>query len=484
MTHPKNSDALALYRLHFPAFAEKSFETLHPGRKLHDAWYIEAICHALSRVEEGKCRRLMINIPPRTLKSIIVSVAWPAFLLGHDPTKQIMVISHNEALATELSNKFRQIVDASWYKATFPTMSVKPAKDSERTFVTAEGGKRAAGSVKGSVTGSGTDITILDDPLDVAELATDTACAKVNGWIDLSLSTRFNDPASGPMVLVMQRLSLNDTAAHLSRQERWEKLALPAVSEADMDIPIAVNKSYRFSKGDLLDPVRLPLEFLEAQRAKMGSEGYLAQYQQSPVPGGGGMVDLGLFPRFTKLPKPFDSRFLSIDAASGEQSGSYSVIQLYQVTDGQLYMVDSQRGYWSFPKLRNLTIDLQRQHSVDFIAVEWAHSGQALLEELWENYPPQLRRPLIQKRTSRHSKEDRMAKALVLAEQGSVLLPTEADWLPEFTDEIQAFPAGLHDDQADAFSQAILFFKDYLTSRHNPNHKGGGRVIGRSALRP
>ncbi|MEQ9566041.1 MAG: hypothetical protein RLN85_09550, partial [Pseudomonadales bacterium] len=222
----------------------KVFETLHPGQKFNENWSIEAICHALGLVADGRERRLMIHVPPRTLKSIIVSVAWPAYLLGHDPRMRIFVVSANLDLAAELSNKFRKIVDQPWYKATFPTMQGGPAKDNELMFETPQGGCRRSVSVNGSIIGKGADLIIIDDPVDASDIANQKICDKVNYWIDTSLSTRLNDPAKGAIVLVMQRLSIFDPAAHLAQQEKWRQLSFQAIAEEDATIPLSDTEMY------------------------------------------------------------------------------------------------------------------------------------------------------------------------------------------------------------------------------------------------
>ncbi|MDH5528420.1 MAG: phage terminase large subunit [Paracoccaceae bacterium] len=479
MTHPTNSEINALLRISFLAFVEKVFETLHPGQTMEDKWHIEAICYELMRVANGENLRLMLNLPPRGLKSIITSVAWPAFVLGHYPATQIFVVSHNLDLATNLSNKFRKVVEADWYKDAFSTMSGKPLKDNERIFVTQSGGFREAISVHGAVIGKGADIIIMDDLLDASELATQTGCEKVNNWIDTSLSTRLNHPVESKMVLLMQRLSVFDPSAHLASQEPWHQLALPAIAEEDIVVRLNANKTYHYAKGELLDAVRLPQAVLDIQRSKLGEANFLAQYQQRPVPDGGGEIDIGLFKRYQTLPKLYDVRFLSVDAASGSQSGSYCVIQTWQMMDGNLYLVHSQRGYWNFPQLKKKVVDSQSYWQADFIAIEKASSGIALLEVLREYYPEAIRQKLLQgiKVDTKQSKVDRAGKAMVAAEQGLVHLPKVAPWLDELLPEFGAFPAGRNDDQVDAFSQAVHFFRILLRSRYNPNFKGGGRVL-------
>ncbi|NOD68270.1 phage terminase large subunit [Ruegeria sp. HKCCD7303] len=478
MTNPTNSEVYALLRLSFVAFVEKVFRTLLNGREMQDNWHIQAICHALGQVQKGTEKRVMINIPPRSLKSIIVSVAWPAFLLGHNPGLQIFVVSHNLDLAIGLSNKFRQIVNADWYKAAFPTMSGAPQKDNERIFLTDAGGFREAISVNGAVIGKGADICIMDDLLDASEVATENGCAKVNNWIDTSLSTRLNDPASSAMVLVMQRLAINDPAAHLQTQEDWNCVTLPAIAEEDQIVPISDVEEYHFNKGELLDAARLPMDTLDVQRAKLGTANFLAQYQQRPVPPGGGEIDISLFQRYKTLPKLYDVRFLSVDAASSCRSGSYSVIQVWQMTNGNVYLADNQRGYWTFPQLTKRVVDTQTLWKANFVAIERASSGLALIDVLWEHYPDNIRRTLVQGLKHKGlSKEDRAGKAMVLVEQGLVHIPLETLWLNDLLAEFSAFPAGSKDDQVDAFSHAIEFFRKLLVSRFNPEYRGRGRVL-------
>ena len=477
MAKPTVADVHALLRISFTAFVDKVFETLHNGKPMADGWHIEALCYALTRAQHGGLKRVMVNVPPRCLKSIIVSVAWPAFLLGHKPGLEIFVVSHNLDLAIGLSNKFRQVVDTAWYKAAFPTMSGQPLKDNERIFRTAQGGAREAISANGAVIGKGADVIIMDDLIDASEVATPTGCAKVNDWIDGSLATRFNDLSEGVMVLVMQRLSVHDPAAHLASQEPWHHLSLPAIAEEDLDVPLNKSEAYNFKKGKLLDAKRLPKNVLDVQRAKLGEANFLAQYQQRPVPDGGGEIDITLFQRYQILPKPYDARFLSIDAASGSQSGSYSVIQAWQMTDECLYLFHNERGYWPFHILEKKVMAAAKQLQADFVVVENTHSGQALIEVLWRNEPAHIRRQLIHPYNPKVGKEERAAQAMVVASDGKAFLPHEASWLPDLLSELSEFPAAPNDDQVDALSQAVNHFRALLKSRYNPKYKNSGRVL-------
>ena len=476
-----NSELNAVLRQDFRAFVEKVFATLNPGQTFEDNWHIGAIVWLLLCVENRHTRRAMIHVPPRMLKSIIVSIAWPAFLLGHNPARQIFVVSHSLDLAQEHHAAFRTIIASDWYKAAFPTMSPIADKDTAFMLRTSQGGFRKAWSVGSKITGQGADIIILDDPLDASEAMNEAACAKLNEWFDTTLLSRFNKGAEGVMVLVMQRLAMNDPAAHLGKQNSWMKLSLPARAETDMNIPVGPGMTHLYAQGELLHPCLLSDGYLEDQRMAMGTAAFSAQYQQTPVPAGGGYIDTSLFQRYDTLHKVCDTRFLSIDAASGSDSGSYSVIQVWQITDGRLYLVDSGRARWSFPDLKRQAIGAFEKFKADFYLIEFASSGAALAEELSECYPRETRRAVVQHYKPKESKEIRMDRALVAIEGSKVFLPQERNWLPDLLGELQAFPYGDYNDQVDALSQAVWFFAyKFKNSRHNPEFWKRSRVIGRS----
>ncbi len=473
-----NSDFDAVLRQDFRAFVEKVFATLNPGQAYQDNWHIGAIIWVLLCVEKRETRRAMVHVPPRMLKSIIVSVAWPAFLLGHNPSLQIFVVSHSLDLAQEHHAAFRMIIEADWYKKAFPTMSPSPDKDTAFLLRTSQGGYRKALSVESKITGQGADIIIIDDPLDASDALNPLACEKLNEWIDKVLMSRFNTSAEGVVVLVMQRLATNDPAAHLRQQEPWKVLSLPARAEQDTMVPVGEEETYLYRKNELLHPQLLNEVYLESRRVAMGTAAFSAQYQQAPVPAGGGYVDISLFQFFDTLPREFDTRFLSIDAASGSDSGSYSVIQVWQISDGRLYLVASGRDRWPFPELKRQAIGAFEKFKADFYLIERAHSGEALVEELWEYYPRETRQAIVQHYRPRESKVIRMERALIPIEAGKVFLPKSEPWLPDLLDELRAFPADELDDQVDALSQAVWFFAhEFKHNRHNPAYKARSKVI-------
>jgi hypothetical protein len=157
----------ALLRRDLRFFVWKAFRTIVPGIGYLANWHVAAIVYQLMRVHRGENSRLLINQPPRSLKSICASVAYVAWLLGHDPTRRVIVVSYSAELAAELHRQFRMVIDAPWYSALFPAM--RPARDTGTELVTTAGGSRYACGVGGSLTGRGADLIIVDDPLKAEE---------------------------------------------------------------------------------------------------------------------------------------------------------------------------------------------------------------------------------------------------------------------------------------------------------------------------
>jgi hypothetical protein len=170
----------ALLHTELRFFIQKVFATVSPGETYLHNWHVEAIAHQLMRVHSGESRRLLISQPPRSLKSICVSVAYVAWLLGHDPTRRVIVASYSGDFAAELHRQFRMVIASEWYAAVFPNLHL--AKETGLEFVTSQGGSRYATSVGGTLTGRGADLIIVDDPLNANEVQTRRT------WTDLHAS--------------------------------------------------------------------------------------------------------------------------------------------------------------------------------------------------------------------------------------------------------------------------------------------------------
>ena len=188
------------------SFTERAFYELNPQAKFLSSPHIEVLVSKLESCRQGKVRRLIINLPPRSLKSHAASVAFPAWLLGHDPTKQIICASYGQDLADKHARDCRTLMTSTFYRRLFPNTHLSLEKQSVNEFMTTAQGFRLSTSIGGVLTGRGADLIILDDPRKPDEALSETRRNAVNEWYDNTLVTRLNNKETGVIVIVMQSL--------------------------------------------------------------------------------------------------------------------------------------------------------------------------------------------------------------------------------------------------------------------------------------
>ena len=306
----------SLVRKDFGVFLRQAFHELYPGKELLWNWHIGAIVHELEENLAGRQPRLIINLPPRHLKSFIVSIAWPAFLLGKDASLKIFCISYSDELAATIARDFRRVVEATWYRQVFP--HVKLTKSTANEVVTDQGGYRVALSVHGSITGRGADLIIIDDPCRPEEAVSDKARMGVNEWFKSTLLSRRDDKLRSGLIVVMQRLHVNDLTGFIGESVGYRRIAFPAIAEHDEVIALRDGREYLRRRGEPLQPAREPLEVLQQLRKEVGSFNFAAQYQQSPKTPEGTLIKRWYFKLVADLPRHAFSRgrfFISIDSA-------------------------------------------------------------------------------------------------------------------------------------------------------------------------
>jgi predicted phage terminase large subunit-like protein len=443
----------ALLRTSFPYFLRRCFLELNPAAMFLENWHIDAIAYHLELARIGKSRRLIVNVPPRSLKSTICSVAFPAYVLGRDPTKRFIVASYGSELATKLGNDFRTILQSDWYRSAFPGTRISPIKNSEAEVTTTHHGGRLAASVGGTLTGRGAGFVIIDDPLKPLDAYSDIKRAAANDWFFNTLLSRLDDKRSGVIVAVMQRLHADDLTAKLQQtSDEWTVLNLPAIAEKDEQIQIGENTYYFRKDGDLLHPVREPREVLDSLLAQMGADTFAAQYQQNPVVAGGNMIKRGWVQHYDNMPirSPSTHVLQSYDTASKEGGqNDWSVCTTWYVISGKYYLVDVLRGRFDYPTLKERAIDNARSHRATSILIEDTGVGTALVQELRNFGWPAIAVKADQNKLVRMSIQSAKFQSRL------VLFPRSATWLDALEAELFAFPGGRHDDQVDSISQAL-----------------------------
>lgn len=449
----------AVLRQDFASFVAKVFHTVSPGVRYLDNWHIALIAERLDACARGEITRLVINIPPRHLKSICVSVAWPAWLLGHDPGTRIMAASYSRALAVKHALDCRLVLGAAWYRRIFPGVALAPDQNEKHKIQTTARGHRIATSVGGTATGEGADVLIVDDPHNPRQAMSETMRRRALDWFDQTFSTRLDDKRRGAIVVVMQRLHENDLTGHLLAKGGWEHLCLPAVAERRTVVAVGRSRILR-RPGDLLHPAREGPDEIARAKRELGAYGFAAQYQQRPAPADGGIVKRAWFRRYRTPPARPLRIVQSWDTAHKAAAlNDPSVCGTWAETEDGFYLLDVMRARLAYPDLKRAAEGLAEKWRPDAILIEDKASGQSLVQDLRASG----RLPVIAIRPE-SDKLTRMSTVSPVIEAGRVFLPERAPWLHDYEMEMMQFPNAAHDDQVDMTSQ----FLRWATARARP----------------
>ena len=342
-----------------------------------------------------------------------------------------------------------------WYRSTFPNARIGPFKNSETEIELTARGFRLATSVGGTLTGRGGDIIVIDDPLKPDDALSETKRSAANQWFMNTLLSRLDDKRTGAIVIVMQRVHVDDlTGFLLAQSDEWDVLSLPAIAECDEAIPLWDDRMYLRKSGEALSPEREPLHVLDALKRQIGSDAFAAQYQQSPAPPGGAKVKRHWVKRYSELP-PAPERLFTLQswdtASKGGPDNDWSVCTTWIVSSKKLWhLVDVWRQRVDYPALKANVQTLAKKWTARRVLVEDAGAGTSLVQELRGRVTG-----IIAVKPN-GDKVSRMAVASAKFEAGQVLLPERASWLPDLEAELFVFPGSRHDDQCDSISQALL----------------------------
>ena len=448
-----------LLRRDFVSFAQRCFRELSPRTQFMMNWHVEIIAAKLMAVRAGQIRRLIINMPPRYLKSLLASVAFPAWCLGHDPAAQILCVSYAQELADKLSRDCRRILASDWYQRLFPTR-LSPERQAVPEFETTAQGCRLATSVGGVLTGRGADLIIIDDPLKPEEALSQSQRRAANEWFDHTLYSRLNDKQQGAIVVIMHRLHEDDVVGHVLAQEDWEVVRFPAIAEDD-ETQIADTvwgpKLLTRHRGEALHPAREPLPMLEHLRQMIGEYNFAGQYQQMPTPLGGGLVKAAWFKHYaaSELPQQFDRIVQSWDTANKvTELSDFSVCTTWGIAGKDLYLVDLLRRRMEYPERKREVRGQYERFKPNVVLIEDKASGTQLIQQLIAEglYAVTRYRPQTDKVMRMHAQT-------AMIENGFVHVPDTAPWLVPYLHELTIFPHGKHDDQVDSTAQLLDWYK-------------------------
>jgi predicted phage terminase large subunit-like protein len=448
----------AILRNDFTAFLQRAFLELYPQKQFDSNWHIELMATKLEEVRRGRCTRLIICIPPRHFKSFVFSVALPAWLLGHDPAMRIMTVSYAQDLADEFARGSRRLMESAFYQALFATR-LSPDRNAVYDFETTQGGGRFSTSMGGEITGRGGQILIIDEPLKADDAHSDAKRQGANRIYDDSLCNRLNRPGVDAIILVAQRLHVDDLVAHVQRTETWDVVSLPAIAEREEHYsfmtPYGQRKVIR-KVGEVINPAILPASKIDHQRRVMTEYNFSAQYQQDPQPASGLIVKRRWLRYYSDRDKPdrFDTIVQSWDTAiKATELSDYSVCTTWGVKSRRMYLLDVFRRRLEFPELRRMVFELSALWNPDIVLVEDKASGTQLIQELRaDGFSRVQAAPSLD-----GDKIMRLRAQTAKIEGGFVLFPLEAHWLNDYLRELLSFPNSEFDDQVDSTVFALAW---------------------------
>jgi predicted phage terminase large subunit-like protein len=469
----------SLYR-----FLKASWHLVEPAVFV-DGWHIRAICSHLEAVARGEIRSLLINVPPRHAKSLIVSCFFPAWRWTWEPRHRFLFASYAESLSVRDSLKTRELVKSEWYQSRWPDVKIKADQDQKTRFDLATGGYRIASSVGGSTTGEGGDTIVVDDAHALDDAFSDANREAALRWWSNTMSSRLNDRLTGSRVVIGQRIHEADLSGHLLANEKadWAHLCLPAeyVPGKTYSNPLGW-KDPRTTAGELLWPERFPEKEQQKIKVSSGSYSYSGQQQQDPQPAEGSMFSAKYFRYFSReesvylLHAPAGIKRVPVDsvmvfqcfdtAIKTKETNDYTVCLTGGITlENDLLVLDVVRERIPVPEQYGFTVRMrQRFPRVVYQFVEDKASGQGLIQEAARSSFPflNLTERLKEREVPQLISGDKQQRALpvsIMYEAGKVFHLTGAPWLVDFEHELTHFPVGVHDDQVDALAYAGICLK-------------------------
>ncbi len=446
----------ALLRQDFVSFLSKSFSSIHLGETFVHNWHIDLISDYLEAVRKRKIKRLIINIPPRSLKSICINVAWSSWLLGLNPTIRIISASYSSALSIKHSIDSRLIIQSDWYKNIFPKTRISDSQNQKYKFLTTANGFRLATSVGGTLTGEGGDILIIDDPHNPTYIHSDKIRNQTISWFENSFMTRMNNKNESVVIIVMQRLHKEDLSGYLLSKGGWELLTIPILAEKDINYNIS-GKNFLFSKGSLLNSKLDNFNSLTKLQHDVGAKNFSTQYLQKIIKDDSNLINKNEISFYQKLPNNFSYFILSWDSAIKTSVHSdYSVCSCWGILDNCYYLIDLIREKMGYPLLKTTALTQIKKYQPKHILIEDKSSGQSLIQDLYSEGISNIF-PI----KPHKDKFTRFASTIPLFLSGTVLLPYKASFIDIVIREITEFPKSNHDDIVDSISQFLLFMKKH-----------------------
>ena len=447
-------------------FVKEFWEVLEPGTPLELNWHHRTIARALeiqtvrinAKIPKNETQNkiaskdIIINVPPRTTKSMLVTVMFPVWAWTVNPTISFLTASYSGSLATKHARLSRTILQSDKFAEMFPfAVQVKTDQNVKSHYENTVGGERYAVGLGGSATGSGGDVIIVDDPTNPKEAASDKERENANRNFSETIYNRTRNPKTAVRIIVMQRLHEDDLTGYLLKNnpEAYYHINIPA-EKTDQVKPKKLEKHYQ---DGIFWKDRFTPELLADYKKSLGSYGYAGQMLQQPAPPEGGMLKKAWFGIYTKIHT--DAKInVYIDPAYGSKATNdpTGLLACYE-HGGDYYIVRAEAVRFEFPDLMEYVQQFCREVGADHrskIAVEPKASGKSLVQVLKR----ETNLNVVEDTNPTKDKVARVQDISPMVEAGRVSL-LNGPWNDAFLNECAAFPNGAHDDMVDTLVMAL-----------------------------
>lgn len=476
------------YRDSLFRFFRDAWHVLEPATPLEINWHMEYLCEQLEKIlyrvknREDREKDLIINVPPASTKSTIVTILFPVWCWIHDPSLKILTMSHDATLANTHAGRSRDVIQSEWFQSLFGHLfSLKIDVNRISEYATDKGGVRVAFGVGRAPVGKHGDIIICDDPIDPLKVLGDLHTEKINKWWDRSVSTRMTNADVTTKIIVMQRLGKKDLTGHCldKNPEDYQHICLPAEltekSRENIKPPELIEKYVE--QDGLLSPKRLSRTALAKFKKELGSISFAGQFGQSPVAEGGNLVKGSWIRTFEwndveERANNFDQRvvwhFFIDGAYTKDELNAPTAILVAAGIGGWLFVRHAERQWMEIPELIKhipTVCNLHGYTDESYIYVEPKASGLSIIQML-ERYTTL---NVFADTAPRIGKVERMKGNLPFCEAGHLLVLKGGTWVPMYLGELTTFPFTDYMDLTDTTNMAI--------DRVDKGGVGGGEIL-------
>jgi len=441
-------------------FISQAWSIVEPAYPFIPNWHIDAICEHLTALRNREIRQLIINIPPRCMKSLTCAVFFPAWCWTDMPSDKFVFASYAQNLSVRDSMKMRRLIKSSWYQSFWP-MDFQQDSDNKTKYENEFTGYRIATSPGGVGTGEGGDYIVADDPHNVVDGESELKRTGVIDWWDESMSTRLNDPKTGCRLVIMQRVHEIDLCGHLLEKGGWEHLMLPMEFEPERKCYVESTgfTDSRIKDGDLLWPERIGNTEVELLKTNMGPYAYAGQMQQRPAPRKGALIDVDKIELVQQPSAPIKKEVRAWDKAGTEGDGARTAgLKIALLTNGKICITHVVKGQWAAPKRNKIMLNTARTDGKK-VRIYIEQEGGSGGKESAENSVAELAGFRAYAEVPRGDKEMRSEPFCIQVDVGNVECLIR-EWTEDLLAEYRVFPNGKFKDQTDATSLGVKKLTD------------------------